>query len=313
MADRLATELVGAFDALFGVHGGVRAAHAKGICCAATFTATPEAARLTRAPHMQGGPVRATVRFSHGSGDPDANDTSREPRGMATKFHLDGRKATDLIAVNQPVFVVRTPEEFLEFVRLRVPDPETGRFDLEALGAFVAARPESVRAAEILLRGMPPASFLQAEYFAIHAFRFVSADGGARFGRYRWEPELEPATLTKEERRERVPGYLQDDLLARLKEGPGRFTLRVQLATDEDDPTDPTTEWSADREQLVAGHLEITAPVGNQERDCERLLFDPMRLCDGIEPSDDPILHVRPHAYTVSSARRAKAKPRQGG
>ncbi|MFY9585938.1 MAG: catalase, partial [Actinomycetota bacterium] len=127
MPDQLAIDLVEAFDALFGVHLGLRAAHANGTCCAATFTATPEAALLTLAPHMQGPPTPATVRFSHGSGDPDAKDAGREPRGMAVKFHLGGRAQTDIVSINQPVFITRTPEEFLEFVRLRTPDPATGQ------------------------------------------------------------------------------------------------------------------------------------------------------------------------------------------
>ena len=309
MGAQRSEDLVAAFDALFGGHPGVRAAHAKGTCCEATFTATPEAAGLTRAPHMQGAPVRATVRFSNGSGDPTAHDAGREPRGMAVKFALDGRKATDLVSVTQPVFVVRTAEEFVEFLHLRVPDPETGRLDLDALGAFVAARPEATRAAEFLLAAPPLASFLQAQYYAMHAFRFVAADDRARFGRYRWEPDLGVATLTKEDARGRAPDYLFADLVARLNEGSASFTLQIQLAGEGDDPTDPTQEWPADRHQFVAGRLEITAPVADQDRDCERMIFDPMRLCDGIEASDDPILHARPGAYAVSSARRAKAGP----
>jgi catalase len=34
------------------------------------------------------------------------------------------------------------------------------------------------------------------------------------------------------------------------------------------------------------------------------MIFDPMRLVDGIEPSDDPILQARPGAYSVSYRRR---------
>src|SRR5690349_15093690 len=100
MARHLHEQLVDAFDAMFGGHAGTRAAHAKGVCCEATFTATPEAASLTRAPHMQGTPVRATVRFSNGSGDPNAPDNAREPRGMAVKFHLEGADETDIVSVN---------------------------------------------------------------------------------------------------------------------------------------------------------------------------------------------------------------------
>ena len=34
------------------------------------------------------------------------------------------------------------------------------------------------------------------------------------------------------------------------------------------------------------------------------IVFDPMRLTDGIEPSADPILAARPKAYSVSIERR---------
>ncbi len=299
---RLHEELVAAFDALFGPHPGVRAAHAKGVCCDATFTATPEARALTRAPHLQGESVPATVRFSNGSGDPDAHDAGREPRGMSVKFHLAGGLATDIVSINHPVFIVRTPEEFLEFLHLRRPDPETGKLDFEALAAFVGARPESARAAEILLTAPPLASFLRTPYFAIHAFRFVASDDTARFGRYRWEPALELATLTADEAQVLPSSYLRDDLLARLSEGPASFDLHVQIAT-EADQSDPTTGWPDDRDQILAGHLEITGPAPDQDV-CERFVFDPMRLVDGIEASDDPVLRLRPRAYAYSSTRR---------
>src|ERR1041384_5006560 len=150
MADPLAQELVSSFDALLGGDPSVRAAHAKGVGCDATFTASPEAAALTRAPHMQGAPVRTTVRFSNGSGKPDARDNGREPRGMAVKFHYDERRATDIVAINQPVFIVRTPQEFVEFMRLRVPDPATGSPDVGALAAVVAPRPPYPRPPQLL-------------------------------------------------------------------------------------------------------------------------------------------------------------------
>jgi catalase len=308
MADQLAADLVAGFDALFGPHPAVRAAHAKGICCVATFTATPEAAGLTVAPHMQGAPTPVTVRFSHGSGDPGAKDAGREPRGMAVKFHLGGRAQTDIVSINQPVFITRTPEEFLEFVRLRTPDPATGQIDLAALGAFVGARPESQRAAQILLAAVPLESFLRTRYFAIHAFRFVAADGSARYGRYRWDPDAGVGELTKEAAEARPDHYLREDLIERLSAGPASFTLHVQLAGDGDDPSDPTAEWPPDRPEIVAGRLEITGVAADQEKDCEALLFDPTRLCDGIEPSNDPVLAARPPAYAISVKRRLKAR-----
>jgi catalase len=306
MADPLAEDLVAAFNALFGEHPGLRAVHAKGTCVTGTFTATPEAATITRAPHMQGTPVRTTVRFSNGSGDPAAHDAGREPRGMAIKFHLDDRASTDIVAINQPVFIVRTPEEVLEFLLLRKPDPETGQPDMQGLIAFVGARPESQRAAQLLLTAPPVASFLETEYFPIHAFRFVAADGTSTFGRYRLSPDLGVRTLTPEEAEALSPDYLREDLLKRLTDGPATFTIHIRLAGEGDDPIDPTAEWTSG-DEIVLGRLEITGPVDDEEKGCETLLFDPTRLCDGIEASDDPVLQARPRAYAVSSKKRSKA------
>jgi catalase len=308
MADPLAEDLVAAFNALFGEHDGLRAVHAKGTCVAATFTATREAAALTRAPHMQEQPMRTTVRFSNGSGDPTAHDAGREPRGMAIKFHLDERKSTDIVAINNPVFIVRTPEEVLEFLRLRKPDPETGQPDIARLMAFVGARPESQRAAQLLISAPPVASFLETEYFALHAFRFVAADGTSRFVRYRITPDLGVRTLEPDEANALSPDYLREDLLSRLADGSVTFTLHVRTAGDGDSTTDPTQEWAGAGEEFVAGRLEITGPIEDQDQGCERLLFDPTRLCDGIEASDDPVLLARPHAYAVSSKKRARSR-----
>ena len=308
MADQLTQDLVAAFDALFGGNPTVRAAHAKGSCYQATFEATPEAASLTRAPHMQGTPVPTTVRYSNGSGHLEASDAGREPRGMAVKFHLDERRSTDIVSINQPVFIVRTPEEVVEFMHLRVPDPQTGQLDFAALAAFVGARPESQRAAQLLLSAPPLESFLRTEYFAIHAFRFVAADGAARYGRYRWEPALGVSSLTPEQAGELGPDYLQEDLRTRIAQGPAAFTLHIKLANDDDDPDDPTAEWPDDREEITAGRLVVTGPVDDPEKGCETLVFDPTRLCDGIEATADKILNARPGAYAISSKRRIKAR-----
>src|SRR4051812_28962842 len=78
--DELAQRLVNSLNATYGRHAGHRAAHARGVLCSAMFTPTAEAARLSRAEHFAGGPVRAHVRFSNGSGDPTVPDGTRDGR-----------------------------------------------------------------------------------------------------------------------------------------------------------------------------------------------------------------------------------------
>jgi catalase len=301
----LAEDAVDAMNDATGRHPGHRAAHAKGTLWSGAFTATPEAAHLTRAVHMRGDPVRATVRFSNGGGNPEVPDYAKEGRGLAVKLYLPDDSKTDLVSVSVPVFVVRTPEDFVEFMRLRKPDPETGQPDMERLGAWLGEHPEAGPAIQFTLGSGPPASYAQVAYYGVHAFRWLNADGEARFVRFRWEPEAGEATLSDEEARERGPDYLKEEIAERIEREPVVFRLVVQLAEEGDPIDDPTAAWPDERERVEVGRLEVTAREENRERGDDVLVFDPSRVTDGIELSDDPILNFRPKAYSVSIERRS--------
>ena len=199
------------------------------------------------------------------------------------------------------MFFVRTVDDFLAFSAARIPDPATGAPDPEKIGAFIAAHPECLPAVQATLEAKLPASYVTLPYFGIHAFRFVNAAGAGRFVRYRWEPEAGVATLPDDEVAGTAPGYLADELAARLAEGPASFMLVLQLADEGDDPTDPTTAWPDERETVVAGRLVLDTCTGHE---CDSLIFDPTRVVDGVECSDDAILLARSEAYGVSYARR---------
>jgi catalase len=301
-------EIVDAMGELHGVHPGYRAAHAKGIFCRGTFTAAPEARELTSAAHMQGDPVEVTVRFSNGSGDPEAPDADRrDGRGMATQFHLSGGRETDIVAITIPVFFVRTADDFLDFLRARKPDPESGEMDMEKVGAFVAAHPETQAALELILPSLvPPASYATCAYNGLHAFGFTNAAGERRFGRYRWEPEAGIQMLSDERIESAPPSYLQEELAKRLGAGPVRFALGVKLAEGDDPLDDPTVPWSDDRPTIALGSMELAELYPDAEEDAV-MVFDPTRVTDGIECSEDEILATRPHAYAVSAERRSRA------
>src|ERR671936_37420 len=111
----IAEDLVDAINGLYGRHDGFRAAHAKGTLLTGTFTPSGDASHLTTAGHLQAEPVRTTVRFSNGGGDPSTPDGSRDGRGMAVKFYLPGGATTDIVAISLPVFFVRTPEDLIAF------------------------------------------------------------------------------------------------------------------------------------------------------------------------------------------------------
>ena len=287
----------------FGSHGA-RALHAKGTLLSGTFTATPAAAALTTAAHMQGEPVRATVRLSNGSGEPDAPDYGPEVRGMAVKFYLPGSESstTDISAQSVPRFPVRTPDAFVNLIRASAP----GAARLFRLPVFLATHPEvlpALRANAPALK--PPASYATVRYNAVHAFKWIDAEGGARYVRYRWLPEEGEQALSADDARARGADYLQDDLRERLAKGPIRFTLELLVAAPGDKVDDPTSVWPEDqRERVNAGTLELTGLETGREQGGDVLVFDPNRVTDGIEPSDDPILKFRSPAYSESVERR---------
>jgi catalase len=300
-------------DALHAVNGGPfpghRAVHAKGTICRGSFTATLEAARISRAAHLQGDPVETTVRFSNASGDPNASDANPiAGRGMAVKFHLPDASSTDIVSVPLVVFLARTPEDFLEMTRARIPDPETGQPDPDKLGAYMADHPEFGLA---LQKGLPKiaptTSFATSDYRALHAFCLVDADGGPHWGRYTWEPEEGPDYLTDEQRDAASRDYLQEEIRQRLAEGIARFTLEFTVANEGDPLEDPTSEWEGEHDVVELGELEVIQVVEDAETPGNPIVFDPMRLTDGIEPSADPILAARPKAYSVSIDRRTGA------
>jgi catalase len=297
-------QLVEAMHGIYGAHPGRRALHAKGTWCEGTFIAMAEATQLCRAAHLQGQPVTALVRFSNGSGDPESHDGQREVRGMAVKLRPDNGDETDILATTARAHATRTPEDFLEFLKLRRPDPETGQPDMEKLGAFLGEHPEAQPAIQSVIGVEPPASFATITYFSPHSFKLVDGDGNGTWVRYRWRPVAGEATIPDDEARERGRDYLRDELAGRLRAGTADFDLLLQLAGDDDPIEDPSAVWPDDRELIVAGRLEITAMIDDPEGGGHIEVFDPMRLADGVEPSDDPVLHARPRAYSVSAYER---------
>src|SRR5438552_9578812 len=144
----LAEQLLDVLDTLSGLHPGFRPAHAKGLMCSGTFTPSPEAAKLTRAPHARQPSTAVTVRYSNSTGVPTIPDNDPRqsgPRGMAIRFHLAEHIHTDIVAHSTDGFPVRTGEELLELVRA-VTAFAAGR--PEVVGSFLGAHPNAKRFVE---------------------------------------------------------------------------------------------------------------------------------------------------------------------
>jgi catalase len=305
-AGDIGERLVDSLHETYGRHVGHRAAHAKGVLCAASFAPSKDAARLTTAAHLQAavGPVRAHVRFSNGGGNPTTPDASRDARGMAVKWYLGDGTTTDVVALSLPVFFARTPEDLLEFNAARRPDPATGAPDTAAVVAYLDAHPEAVAAVTAAMGHPIPGSYASLTYHGLHTFWFVDPSGTRHAIRYVWQPAASAATLSDAEVAAAKADYLAAELKQRLKSEPVVFYLDATLAAPGDPIDDPTAQWPAERATVRLGELTITGIATDRERDGDVLVFDPTRVTPGIECSEDPILHARSAAYRVSVARR---------
>ncbi|MBV9515093.1 MAG: catalase, partial [Mycobacteriaceae bacterium] len=144
-----------------------------------------------------------------------------------------------------------------------------------------------------------PQSYATMEYHGLHAYRWVDADGDPKFVRYHMIPAAGVRFLGLRSALSKELDYLTEELDQRLAGGPARFYFRVQIAGPHDSAVDPSAPWKS-KATVTVGTLDITGLDTERERGGDIVVFDPMRVTDGIEPSDDPILRFRTHAYSAS-------------
>ncbi|MGN6160209.1 MAG: catalase [Marmoricola sp.] len=290
-----AVEALDRINAVFGRHLRTRALHAKGAFYDGNFTATPEAAERSVAGHLQGSSVPILVRWSNGAGNPKLPDKAPDVRGMAVSFKLPDGTSTDLLGQTAPRFPVRTPEHFLELVEASQKPVNLPLFLLKHRGA-AGALLTNIKAKALV----PPTSYAAATYYPIHAYGWIAPDGTRRWVR----TVIKPVGFEPLSQKFSGPDALRDEIAARLARGPVTFELRATVAGPGDDPHDPMSVWKG-AEEFSAGALVITGVAPDPEADGSLKVFDPTRIVDGIELSDDPILRYRPLAYSESANRRA--------
>ncbi|KAA9005835.1 catalase family peroxidase [Paenibacillus spiritus] len=298
----LAGQAVDAIEGLSGRHPGFRRAHAKGICCAGVFKASGEAGHLTTAAHLQAGEYPVTARFSGSSTDPALADLLSPAKGLAVRFELPEGEVANLVATTVPVFFARTPESFVEIVKAAHHAREKLTGKLELLKELAVHFTEAKESALAIHRLKPPASYGTCRYFAIHAYFLVDAGGNRRPVKFEWLPEAGEHPLNAEEAAAKSPDYLEEEIAARLKNGPVNFQLSLVLGQEGDPTDDPTRVWPEDRPRIPAGTLTLTEAVPEPEG----LVMDPTAVPAGIALSDDPILNFRRAAYANSLERRTR-------
>ncbi len=298
-------EIVNGMFALSGNHAKVRASGAKGVCLKGSFTPSPEATGLSKAPHFAKA-VPVTARFSMGGGNPNISDKAKPvTRGFAMRF---GDPAGDMVFVfiSAPVFGSKTPQQLLEGIKARLPGPD-GKPDAEKVRAFVAANPETGRQAAWLNARPVPASFAGVDYWSVHPYTLMNARGEATVAKLKAVPVAGQLGLTEEELKAKPDSFYADELKERLARGPASFEL-VAIVGETGDPTDDVTAtWPEESRKTVRlGTIAITALEPNAT--CDAATFDPVvELPEGVVgPANDPMFAIRSPAYAVSLSRRGQ-------
>lgn len=286
-----------------GPYKGFRANHAKGVMAEGSFQPSAQAAGISKAPHLQGAAVPATVRFSNATGVPTIPDADGNamPKGMAIRFTLPDGSATDIVAISVNGFPAATPEEFLGLLNA-VAESGPGAPSPSPVQQFLGSHPA---AAKFVTTPKPaPVSFATQPFFGVNAFAFTNAQGETRYGRYRIVPVAGAQFLSKEEAAQQGPNYLMDELPARLAKGEVQYRILLQLAEQGDAVDDATAVWPEDRQVVELGVLTLKSLVENGREAEKTLMFNPLAVPEGIAPSNDPVLLARPAAYAVSYGRR---------
>jgi catalase len=313
---------------------GTRWAHTHGLGVVGHFVASDVARQFCAAEHFRGQRVPVTVRLSNASSEAQRHDEWQDIRGMATKFHLSGNGRgsagvdVDLIAVSLDVFIARTRAEFLgvaeadrprpvtrehwwqrliDRLRLELPlaDPPPGQVASGVAGLLAYAGTHRDAQAGVAGAGVQavPMSWARVKYHAVHTFVVVDPDGVRRHVRFAWQPVAgvcpidDPLTAATD--------FLSTEMRQRLQVAPARFELKMTIGDDGDAFDDPTKAWPVTRRVVMMGSLYLDRVAEDQELQCERLSYNPMRLIAGIEASDDAILRARGEVYELAAAERA--------
>jgi len=303
---QLGQDLLEQFDTIFGLHPGLRPAHAKGVLLTGTFTPSAEAASLTRAPHITRSSTPVTARFSDSTGIPviPDNDPNASPRGLAVRFHLAEHVHTDIISHSTDGFPTRNGQEFLEFLRA-VAASGASKSSPSPIEAFLGTHPAAL--AFVQAPKPNPASFAREAYFGVTAFRFTNQSGAVRYGRYRILPAAGIQHLDDATAKSKSANYLFDELAQRLASGPVKLNIEVQVANDGDVVDDATIHWPAARRVIPFGTVALTGKAADDAKEQKQIIFDPIPRVDGIEPSGDPLLELRAAIYLLSGRRRRQA------
>lgn len=288
-----------------------RVVHAVGSGAYGHFEVTnPDVSRWTRMAMMSevGKRTEVFARFSTVAGSKGAPDCVRDPRGFAVKFYTEEGN-WDLAGNNTPVFFLRDPIKFPDFVHSQKYDPFTNQQEPDNVWDFFSHSPETTHQFTWLFgdRGIP-ASYRHMNGYGSHTFQWVNAEGDRFWVKFHFKTDQGIETLTSEEAASVAganPQAHQVDLLEAIEGGDRpSWTLKVQVMPDADaasyrfDPFDVTKVWPhADYPLVEIGRLVLDRNPDNYFAEVEQAAFDPGNFVPGVGPSPDKMLQGRLFAY----------------
>jgi catalase len=294
-----------------------RTVHAKGWGAYGTFTVTKDISKYTCAKIFSevGKKTEMIARFSTVAGEQGAADHERDVRGFALKFYTDEGN-WDMVGNNTPVFFVRDPYKFPDFIHTQKRHPRTNLRSPTAMWDFWSLSPESIHQVMILMsdRGLP-VSPMHMNGYGSHTYSFWNADGERFWVKFHFKTQQGHAHYTNREAEDIVgksrEGY-QERLFGAIEQGEfPRWTMYVQVMPEADadkqpfNPFDLTKVWPhGDFPLIEVGVMELNRNPENYFAEIEQLALSPSNKVPGIGFSPDKMLQARVFSYADAHRHR---------
>ncbi|ALS24677.1 catalase [Paenibacillus naphthalenovorans] len=297
-----------------------RVVHAKGAGAFGYFEVTHAVNQWTKAKFLSevGKQTPVFIRFSTVAGEKGAADTERDPRGTAIKFYTEDGNY-DLVGNNTPVFFIRDPLKFPDFIHTQKRNPQTNLKDPNAIWDFWSLSPESLHQVTILFsnRGTPK-SYRHMHMFGSHTFQWINEQGEAVWVKYHFKTDQGIQNFRREEAVRIAgedPDYATRDLFEAIEKGDyPSWTLYVQIMPLQDadtyrfDPFDVTKVWSQKDYPLIpVGRIVLNRNPKNYFAEVEQATLSPGNVVPGISFSPDKMLQGRLFAYSDAHRYRVGA------
>jgi catalase len=286
-----------------------RVVHAKGWGAYGKLTITGDISKYTKAKALQpGATTDLLLRFSTVAGELGAADAERDVRGFAVKFYTPEGN-WDLVGNNTPVFFVRDPLKFPDFIHTQKRHPKTNLRSPTAMWDFWSLSPESLHQVTILMsdRGLPT-DVRHINGYGSHTYSFINAANERFWVKFHFKTMQGHKHWTNDEAVQviaRTRESTQEDLFNSIEKGEfPKWKVQVQIMPEAEqdkhwyNPFDLTKVWPhGDYPPIDIGVMELNRNAENYFAEIEQAAFSPSNIVPGIGHSPDKMLQARVFSY----------------